>query len=211
MQSQAPMGCNVWSGGLRQKHMLGPHRWIGLGTWGPVMNPVGFSPLGVPIPLDIPSPWTSRPLGAPIPSGFPSPLGSHPLWVPILFGFPSPWVSYLLGSPVPSEFPFPWVSYPLVGPVLLGLPSLWVSCPLQLPFPLASLPLWVSCTLQDPIPWELLSPHLNLCCFPPDLPPVLLRRRLVPHLRRVPHPKELGADSSPLRRQVRGHGSPVVS
>lgn len=147
MQSQAPMGCNVWSGGLRQKHMLGPHRWIGLGTWGPVMNPVGFYPLGVPIPLDIPSPWTSRPLGAPIPSGFPSPLGSHPLWVPILFGFPSslgsllfgfpsPWVSYLLGSPVPSEFPFPWVSYPLVGPVLLGLPSLWVSCPLQFPFPL---------------------------------------------------------------------------
>lgn len=43
---------------------------------------------------------------------------------------------------------------------------------------------------------------------PPDLPAVLLQRRLAPHLRRVPDPEELGDDSSSLRGQVSGHGGP---
>lgn len=41
------------------------------------------------------------------------------------------------------------------------------------------------------------------CLAPsPDLPPVLLRRQLAPHLRRLPHPEELGDDRRPLREQV---------
>lgn len=43
------------------------------------------------------------------------------------------------------------------------------------------------------------APSLAPC---PDLPPVLLRRQLAPHLRGLPHPEELGDDRRPLRQQV---------
>lgn len=159
--------------------------------WGLVMNPVGFHPIWSPILLDLPSPWASHPLRAPISFGLPSLLGIPSPWffcslgVPIPLGILSlpPWVSHLRGSPVPFRLSSPWVSHPL----------------------------WVSCPLCVPTPWELPFPHLTLCCFPPDLPPVLLWGQLAPHLWRVPHPTELGDDSSPLRRQVSSRGSPTVS
>lgn len=53
------------------------------------------------------------------------------------------------------------------------------------------------CCRRDPA----LSPGPPLAPSP-DLPPVLLQRRLVPHLRRLPHPEELGDDRRPLRQQV---------
>ena len=42
----------------------------------------------------------------------------------------------------------------------------------------------------------------------PDLPPVLLQWQLASHLRRVPHPEELGDDGSPLRGSVSGRRDP---
>ena len=125
MQSQAPMGCNVWSGGLRQKHMLGPHRWIGLGTWGPVMNPVGFYPLGVPIPLGILSPCVSCSLGVPIPLGILSPCWSCPLGSPISVGLLSPSASLPLSFPSPLGLLYPSGSHSLGAPVPTSQPVLF--------------------------------------------------------------------------------------
>ncbi|KAF2978243.1 hypothetical protein EK904_005417 [Melospiza melodia maxima] len=54
------------------------------------------------------------------------------------------------------------------------------------------------CPRRDPA----LSPAP--CLAPcPDLPAVLLRGRLAPHLRGLPHPQELGDDRCPLRQQYR--------
>lgn len=113
MQSQVLVGCNVWLGGPRRNHMLGPHRWVVLGT--------GDEPSGIPSYL------VSHPFGSPISLGIPSPQGSHLLWAPIPSGYP-----------IPLVLLFPRSSHPLgyLIPASLGLSSPWVSCPFQALFPL---------------------------------------------------------------------------